>query len=84
VDASGEIGNLAFNDIFGLKEILLSEHRKIAYNFAKKFFEYANGHEPNLQQRIDLLKMIPDNAEDCGMRDLISDVVVYSLKGTLE
>lgn len=84
VDASGEIGEFAFNDIFGLKEILLSEHRKIAYNFAKKFFEYANGHEPNLQQRIDLLKMIPDKAEDCGMRDLIGDVVVYSLKGTVE
>ncbi|MDC0264784.1 DUF1588 domain-containing protein [Verrucomicrobia bacterium] len=84
VDASGEIGEFAFNDIFGLKEILLSEHRKIAYNFAKKFFEYANGHAPDLRQRIDLLKMIPENTDDCGMRSLISDVVVYSLKGTVE
>ena len=84
MDASAKIGDFAFNDIFGLKEILLSEHRKIAYNFAKKFFEYAKGHEPNLQQRIDLLKMIPDKAEDCGMRDLIGDVVVYLLKGTFE
>ena len=84
VDASGEIEPYTFKDIFGLKEILLADHRKIAYNFSKKLFEYANGYQPSLQQRIDLLSMIPDNAEDCGMRDLISDVLVYSLEGSLK
>lgn len=84
VDASGEIDQHRFNDIFGLKKILLTNHRKIAYHFAKKFFEYANGYQPNLKQRIDLLKMIPDKAEDSGMQDLIIDVLIYSLEGPLK
>ena len=84
VDASGEIEEHTFNDIFGLKEFLLADHRKIAYNFAKMFFEYANGYQPNLHQRIDLLRMIPDKTEDYGLRNLISDVLVYSLEGPLK
>ncbi|MCP4846558.1 MAG: DUF1588 domain-containing protein, partial [Verrucomicrobiaceae bacterium] len=32
VDASGEINGAGFEDVFGLKKILLSDHRKIAYN----------------------------------------------------
>ena len=84
VDAAGEIDKDKFEDVFGLKKILLSDHKKIAYNFAKKFFEYANGYKPNLKQRQHLHAMIPDNAEECRMKDLITKVLAYSLEGEQE
>ena len=81
VDASGEIAGQPFNDVIGLKKLLLSDQRKIAYHFAKTFFDYANGYEPNLKQRIELLDIIEDIPEDYPMRDLIIEVLVYSLAG---
>ena len=84
VDAAGEIDKDKFEDVFGLKKILLSDHKNIAYNFAKKFFEYANGYKPNLKQRQHLHAMIPDNAEECRMKDLIIKVLAYSLEGEQE
>ncbi|MFT5125461.1 MAG: hypothetical protein ACI9TH_004552 [Kiritimatiellia bacterium] len=81
VDASGEIGEHTFDNVFGLKKILLSDHRKIAYNFAKKFFEYANGYQPSLQQRMELFERIADKPDDCRMKDLVTDVLVYALDG---
>jgi len=84
VDAAGEIDKARFEDVFGLKKILLSDHKKIAYNFAKKFFEYANGYKPNLKQRLHLHGMIPENAGECRMKDLITKVLVYSLEGEQE
>ncbi len=81
VDASGQIGEAEFADVIGLKKTLLADHKKVAYNFAKKFFEYANGYEPTLKQRIELFEMIPDQADDCRIRDLISDVITYSFDG---
>ena len=79
IDAAGEIDGREFQDIFGLKKLLLSDDRKIAYNFAKKFFQYVNGHEPDLKQRLALLTMI--DPVDCRMKDLVTDVLVYSLSG---
>ena len=79
VDPSGEIAKEKFADVFGLKKILLSDHKKIAYNFIKKFFEYANGYQPSLKQRLDLFAMIPDEPEECRMKDLITKTLVYSL-----
>ena len=84
VDAAGEVGRSKFENVFGLKQILLSKHRKVAYNFAKKFFEYANGYAPSLKQRLDLYAMIPAEAEACRMKDLIREVLVYSLEGEAE
>ena len=81
MDAAGEIDKDKFEDVFGLKKILLSKHKQVAYNFAKKFFEYANGYQPNLKQRLHLHAMIPDNAEACRMKDLIVKVLAYSLEG---
>lgn len=81
VDTSGEIDQDRFEDVFGLKKILLSDHRKIAYNFAKKFFEYANGYKPSLQQRVVLLGMIQEKDDDCRMKDLVTRVLTYSLTG---
>ncbi len=81
VDTSGEIDQDQFEDVFGLKKILLSDHRKIAYNFAKKFFEYANGYKPSLQQRVVLLGMIQEKDDDCRMKDLVTRVLTYSLTG---
>ncbi len=84
VNPSGEIAKEKFSDIFGLKKILLSDHKKIAYNFVKKFFEYANGYKPNLAQRLDLFAMIPEEPEQCRMKDLITKTLVYSMESQSE
>ncbi|MDG2123361.1 MAG: DUF1588 domain-containing protein, partial [Verrucomicrobiales bacterium] len=76
VDAAGEIGQEKFADIHGLQKLLLSDHRKIAYNFAKQFFEYANGYEPDLTQRLDLHGLIEGNPEKCRMKDLLAKLLV--------
>lgn len=78
VDPSGEIGDTPFEDVNGLKKLLISDHKKVAYNFAKKFFEYANGYEPTLEQRIRLYSMIPDSPKDCRLKDLIVKVIMFS------
>jgi hypothetical protein len=80
VDASSEINDVAFDDIAGLKKLLLSDHKKLSYNLMRKFYEYANGKEPNLQQRLDLYAIIPDNRNDARVRDLLVDVLLYSSK----
>jgi len=84
VDPSGEIAKEKFSDIFGLKKILLSDHKKIAYNFVKKFFEYANGYKPSLKERLDLFAMIPDEPDECRMKDLITKTLVYSMESQSE
>ena len=84
VDTVGEIDKSKFEDVFGFKKILLSDHKKVAYNFAKKFFEYANGYQPNLKQRLHLHAMISENAQECRMKDLIVKVLGYSLRGEQE
>lgn len=82
VDASGEINEQPFDDIFGLKAALLEDPRKIAYNYAKKLFEYATGEQPNLPQRLALYQQIPTDTDNCGLRDLTIDVLIFALTGT--
>ena len=65
--------------LFGLKKILRKDHKKIAYNLIKKFFEYANGCQPDLRQRFDLYSMIPDDPKKCKIRDLLIHTLDYSL-----
>ena len=84
VDSSGSVGNQNFKNIFDLKKIILSDHKKIAYNFTKKFFEYANGYKPSLEQRLVLYSFASENAEECRIKDLITKVLVYSLTGRQE
>ena len=79
VDASGEISNIKFVDVSSFKKILLSDQKKVAYNFSKKFFEYANGYKPRLNQRIKLYSMISKNDKDSHMKDLIKKILIYSL-----
>lgn len=79
VDSSGEISDRHFDDAFGLKKLLLSNHRRVGYNFAKKFFEYANGYAPDLTQRLALLAMIDEKPDRCRMKDVVTNVLVYSL-----
>ena len=82
VDASSEIGQEKFQDIYGLKKILLSDHRKLTYNFAKKFFEYSNGYAPSLQQRLEIYyEMTSEDPNENRMKDLVSKVLIYSLEG---
>ena len=79
VDSSGEISDRHFDDSLGLKKLLLSDHRRVGYNFAKKFFEYANGYAPDLTQRLALLAMIDEKPDRCRMNDVVTNVIVYSL-----
>ena len=79
VDAAGEIGEDKFDDIFGLKKLLLAGELKVAYNLAKKFFEYANGYQPDLKQRLYLWDFIASSPENIQMRNLLTEVLVYSL-----
>ena len=78
IDSSGEIDDRRFHNIFGLKQLLLSNQRTIGYNFAKKFFQFTNGYTPNLKQRLALLAMLDENPDKCRMKDIVTDVLVYS------
>jgi len=79
VDPSAEINGTVFSDVVGLKRFLLTDHKRLAYLVAKKFFEYATGQKPDLSQRLGLWAMIPDKAEDCRLRTLLVDVLVYAM-----
>ncbi|NNM28690.1 MAG: DUF1588 domain-containing protein, partial [Akkermansiaceae bacterium] len=79
VDSSGEIDEHKFDDIFGLKKVLLAGERKIAYNFAKKYFEYAKGHKPDLAQRLYLWNHLGEDPENSRLKDLISETLIYTL-----
>lgn len=75
VDSSGEIDEHKFQDISGLKEFLLHGEQKIAYNFAKKFFEYANGYEPDLKQRLEIWNFIGKDPNNLRLKDLITKLL---------
>ena len=79
VDASGEIGEDKFENIFGLKKLLLAGEHKVAYNFAKKYFEYAKGYKPNLEQRLHLWDFITRSPGNTQMKDLVTETIAYSL-----
>lgn len=79
VDAKGELGKQKFEGIQGLKAILLQDQRKVSYNFAKKFFEYANGHPPSLDQRLKLWSLLEDGSKPAGMKDIVTEVLILSL-----
>lgn len=79
VDASGELENVAFEDINDLKKLLLKDHKKVSYNVMKQFFEYAMGRAPDLEERRLLYQRIPDERESLGLRDLLKEVLVLTL-----
>ncbi|MEC7599149.1 MAG: DUF1585 domain-containing protein, partial [Planctomycetota bacterium] len=79
VDASGELENVAFEDIHDLKKLLLKDHKKVSYNVMKQFFEYAMGRAPDLEERRLLYQRIPDERESLGLRDLLKEVLVLTL-----
>lgn len=81
VDASGEIDDASFQDIFGLKKVLLSNERKLAYNFGKKFFEYAYGDKPDLSQRLQLWDFLGTNPGNLRLGTLMTHVLANSTNG---
>ena len=81
VDASGEIDDTSFQDIFGLKKVLLSNERKLAYNFGKKFFEYAYGDKPDLSQRLQLWDFLGTNPGSLRLGTLMTHVLTHSTNG---
>ena len=82
VDSSGTVENQKFDNIPDLKKIIISDHQRIAYSFIKKFFEYANGYQPSLSERLDLFALIPNNPKNCKTKDLITEVLMCSLKNS--
>ena len=79
MDASGEMGADKFENIFGLKKVLLSNEQKIAYNFAKKFFEYARGEKPNLEQRLHLWNFLGKAEENVRLKNIVIEVLIKAL-----
>ncbi len=84
VDASGEMGADKFENIFGLKRVLVSNERKIAYNFAKKFFEYARGGKPNLEQRLYLWDFLGKAEENVRLKNIVTEVLITTLNESKE
>ena len=84
VDASGEMGADKFENIFGLKRVLVSNERKIAYNFAKKFFEYARGEKPNLEQRLYLWDFLGKAEENVRLKNIVTEVLITTLNESKE
>ncbi len=78
VDSSGEIDDETFGDVMDLKKILLANPKKIAYNLMKQFFEYANGREPDLAERLELYERMEQDGSECRMKDLMKEVLVFS------
>ena len=76
IDAAGEIDGQKFENIFGLKQALVAQERKIAYNFAKKFFEYAGGAKPDLSQRIQLWNFLGEESENGRLQNLVIGVLL--------
>jgi len=48
----------------------------IAYNFAKKFFEYAGGAKPDLSQRIRLWNFLGEASENGRLQNLVIGVLL--------
>lgn len=84
VDASGEMGADKFENIFGLKRVLVSNEWKIAYNFAKKFFEYARGEKPNLEQRLYLWDFLGKAEENVRLKNIVTEVLIKTLNESKE
>lgn len=84
VDASGEIGDDKFENVFGLKKVLLSNEQKVAYNFAKKFFAYAGGDQPNLEQRLHLWNFLGKEPENVRLKNMITEVLIAILNESKE
>ena len=82
IDAGGTIDGEEFADVFGLKRLIAQKEQTVAYNFAKKFFEYANGIQPSLKQRLYLMAMI--ESKGCAMQDIVTEVLAYSIQCNFE
>jgi hypothetical protein len=76
IDAAGEIDGQKFENVFGLKQALVAQERKIAYNFAKKFFEYAGGAKPDLSQRIRLWNFLGEESKNGRLQNLVIGVLL--------
>ncbi len=84
VEPSGEINGDEFNDIFELKKVLLAGELKVAYNFAKKFFEYATGHKPDLAQRLHLWEFLGREPGNRRLKTLVTEVIEYSVDSAVK
>ncbi|HYI92253.1 MAG TPA: DUF1592 domain-containing protein, partial [Bryobacteraceae bacterium] len=77
VDSSGMLATgESFEDVIGLKKLLLKDERQIARNMIKQFVAYGTGAPVNFADRAEVERML-DAAEKerYGMRSLIQQVI---------
>jgi hypothetical protein len=81
VDASGQLASgEKFQDIIGLKALLLKDERKIARNMVRQFIAYGSGAPVSFGDRPEVERILDASAADhFGMRTLIQQVVQSKL-----
>ena len=81
VDVSGQLaGGEKFQDIIGLKALLLKDERQIARNMVRQFVAYGSGAPVSFGDRPEVERILDSSAADhFGMRTLIQQVVLSKL-----
>ena len=81
VDASGELETLGrFENIQGLKALLLKDEKQIAKNFVEKLVTYATGAAPRFSDRVEIEAILAKTAKDgYPIRTLIAEVAASSM-----
>ena len=79
VESSGFLEQQSFDGIDELQGLLLSDLSKVVYHFARMWFEYVSGDQPSLKQRLDLMRIIPENPAEARIADVMSDILLQVL-----
>ena len=79
VDTTCEIDGEKFDDLNQWKNHLTQNHHRLSYNFARQFYHFVNGREPDLRQNLRLLDVIDATQGVCRIRDLMCEVLIESI-----
>lgn len=79
VDTTCEIDGEKFVDLNQWKNHLTQNHHRLSYNFARQFYHFVNGREPDLRQNLRLLDVIDATQGVCRIRDLMCEVLIESI-----
>ena len=78
IDTAGELpGGKEFNDVIGLKKILIKQKSQFALALSRKLLEYATGRESTAHDRPDLDRILERlESADYGLRTLVREIVL--------
>lgn len=81
IDSSGELPDGGkFEDIRGLKELLLKDERQLAKNFVEQLVTYATGAAPRFSDRVEIDAILSrTEGEGYPIRSLIAEVAASSM-----